>query len=435
MGRRGQVMSTTTIVLIVFATLLFLGVPLSFTMAATAIVGFMCSTNLVNITFAVRILSTFESFALLAIPLYMLAGVIMCESGITQKILNFANAALGHFTGGLGYATIATGVVMAGISGSANADAAAIGSVMVPSMVNNGYKEPYAVSLVATAGVLGPIIPPSIIMIVYAGCTGLPISALFMSGVLPGILVAILMCTYNYVFARITKVPRLPKKGRQEIWTSFVGAVPALLMPGIIIGGIVTGVFTSTESGAIAVAYGLGYAFLTRSMSAKDLWKSFCEAGISSSGPVFIMMASSALTYIFTRLNVASTMVNWLVGITDDYYLMLFLIIFIVMILGMLIEVSSAMLMVVPILVTLIPIMGYDALYFAAVVVITFAIGGISPPVGIVLYIVAGLRNTPLTSCMKHIWPFCFIILAVVILGIFVPDVFLLVPRLVGVWG
>lgn len=428
-------MTTTAIVLIVFAVLLFLGVPLAFTMVGTSIVGFFLTSGLANVTFAVRILSTFDSFALLAIPLFMLAGVIMCEAGITQSILNFANAALGHFTGGLGYATTFTGVVMAGISGSANADSAAIGSVMVPAMTDNGYGEAYSVSLIATAGVLGPIIPPSIIMIIYAGCTGLSIAALFAAGILPGILIAGFMCVYNYVYAKRAHVPRLPKLPLREIWKNFVAAVPALLMPLIIIGGIISGYFTSTEAGAIAVAYGLVYALAIGHIKPRELFRYFCDSAISSAGPVFIMMASSATTYIFTRLNVATTITNWMIGLTNDYYLMLLLIILLVTILGMLIEVSSAMLMAVPIFVSLIPVFGYDPLYFAAIIVITFAAGGITPPVGIVLYIVAGIKNTPIRDCVKHILPFVFIILLVVILGVFIPDVFLLVPRMMGVWG
>lgn len=428
-------MSTTAIVLITFVVLLFMGVPLAFTMAGAAIVGFILSPNLAGATFAVRALSTFDSFALLAIPLFMIAGVLMCEAGITRKILNFANAALGHLTGGLGYATTFTGVIMAGISGSANADSAAIGSVMVPAMTENGYKEEYAVSLIATAGVLGPIIPPSIIMVVYAGCTGIPISALFSAGILPGALIALMMCGYNYFFAKKTKVPRLPKRSFVDIRKAFWEALPALLMPLIIIGGVLSGVFTATESGAIAVAYGLVYAVFVEKMSPRQIFEIFSKSTIDASGPVFIMMTSGVVTYIFTRLNVATAITNWMVGLTDNYYLMLFLIMFLVTILGMLIEVTSAMLMAVPILIALIPVFGYDPLYFAAIIVITFAAGGISPPVGIVLYIVAGIKNTPLAKCVLHIWPFVFMILVTVVIGIFVPDLFLLIPRLTGLWG
>jgi len=201
------------IVLIIFTIMLFVGVPLAFTMSASAIIGFALSSNLDNLTFSVRILSALDSFALLAIPLFLLAGEIMSETGITSRILNFANALLGHFTGGLGYGVTFTGVVMAGISGSANADAAAIGAIMVPAMTENGYGEGYAVSLVATAGVLGPIIPPSIMMIIYATCTGLPISALFAAGIIPGTIIAGGMCVYNYIYAKKVNVGLCSRAG------------------------------------------------------------------------------------------------------------------------------------------------------------------------------------------------------------------------------
>lgn len=421
-----------TIMVIVFFVMLVTGVPLVFVMGLTGMLGVIMDTTLPNLLFAQRIFNTFNNFALLAVPLFMLAGSLMNHTGITVKILNFANALVGHLPGGLGHATAITGVVMAGISGSANADAAAIGAVMVPALKKAGYGEAFSVSLVAAAGVLGPIIPPSIIMIIYASATGLSIASLFAAGIVPGILIAIGYMIYTVFYARRTGVARMPRAGIKELWNSFRESVWALIMPFIIIGGILGGVFTATEAGAIAVLYGVIYGFASRALNKKLFGECLISAVIAAAGPSLIMATSNVMTYIMTRENLSAILVGHMTSLTTDYYLMLVLVIIIITILGMFIEVTSAMLMAIPILAPLISQMGYDPLYFASIVVITFVVGGISPPVGIVLYIVAGIENTPLSGPVKHIWPFVGIITMVVIAIMFFPGIVLWLPRAIG---
>lgn len=421
-----------TAMLVTFVVLLFAGVPLVFVMGLTGMLGMIMDTTLPNLLFAQRIFITFDNFALLAIPLFMLAGSLMNHTGITVKILRFANALVGHLPGGLGHATTITGVIMAGISGSANADAAAIGAVMVPALKMGGYGEAFSVSLVASAGVLGPIIPPSIVMIIYASATGLSIASLFAAGIIPGLLVALGYMIYTTFYASRTGVKRSPRAKLRDVWVSFKGSVWALIMPFIIIGGILGGVFTATEAGAIAVLYGIVFGFATRSMNFKVFRQCLVSAVIAATGPSLIMATSNVMTYIMTRENLSAILVGYMTSLTTNYYLMLVLVIFIIVILGMFIEVTSAMLMSIPILTPLIAQMGYDPLYFAAIVVIAFVAGGISPPVGIVLYIVAGIENTPLSGPVKHIWPFVGIIALVVIAVMFFPQIVLLLPRLLG---
>jgi len=269
-------------------------------------------------------------------------------------------------------------------------------------------------------------------MIIYASATGLSIASLFAAGIVPGLLVALGYIIYTSIYARRTNIRRFPRANMREVWISFKESVWALIMPFIIIGGILGGVFTATEAGAIAVLYGVVFGFASKSLNFKLFTECLISAVIAATGPSLIMATSNVMTYIMTRENVSAILVGYMTSLTTDYYLMLLLVILIIVILGMFIEVTSAMLMSIPILAPLIVTMGYDSLYFASIVVIAFVAGGISPPVGIVLYIVAGIQNTPLSGPVKHIWPFVGIIALVVIAVMFIPNIVLLLPRLLG---
>ncbi len=423
-----------TLMVITFVVTLLLGMPLAYCMGLTAIVGMFCDPELPNIVLAQRVFKATDNFSLMAIPFFMLAGNIMHQCGITERIMRFANAFVGHLRGGMGHVATVTGVILAGISGSANADAAAIASLLYPTLIEEGYGEGFSASLIASAGVLGPIIPPSIVMIVYASSTGMSISTLFCAGIVPGLIVALGYMLYTYVYARVKNISVRKRATGKELWDSFKYAFFALLMPIIIIGGIISGVFTATEAGAIAVGYGLVYSFVTRSMKFKTLLKCLSDSVYSSAAPMIIICFASMLTYMLTREQLSLVLVSFMTSLTTNYYVMLFLIVLIITILGMLIEVTSAMLMAIPVLVPLIPIMGYDPLHFAMVIVLTFVAGGISPPVGIVLYIVCGIGKTKLSEAVKHIWPFVFIIVAVVVLVIFIPQIVQFLPGVMGLY-
>ncbi len=421
-----------TAMLVVFVVTLLIGMPLAFVMGITAATGMVIDTTLPDLIMASRVFSATDSFALMAIPFFMLAGALMNRTGITTRIVNFALSLVGHVRGGLGHATTVTGVIMAMISGSANADSAAIGTIMLPPLKKAGYDEGFAVALVASAGVLAPIIPPSILMIIYASCTGMPVATLFAAGFIPGFMVAGGYMVYTYLYARKTHLEIRPWVGFRRLFLDFKDAIWALIMPVIIIGGILGGVFTATEAGAIAVAYGVLYGVVVRSLNFKVLTTCLIEAVKAAVGPMLIICFANMLTYMFTREDLSAKLVSAMISLTTDYYVMLFLIVFIIIILGMFIEVTSAMLMSIPVLMPLIDIMGYDPLVFAMVVLVTFVAGGITPPVGIVLYIVAGINNTPLAGPVKQIWPFVGIIVLVVIVAIFVPAIFTAGPRLLG---
>ncbi len=417
-----------------FVVLLLIGMPLAFVMGITAVVGMVLDRTLPDMIMASRVFAATDSFPLMAIPFFMLAGALMNRTGITTRIVSFALSLVGHVRGGLGHATTVTGVIMAMISGSANADSAAIGAIMLPSLKRAGYREDFAVALVASAGVLAPIIPPSILMIIYASCTGIPVATLFAAGFVPGFMVAAGYMVYTYFYARKTNIEVTRWVGFRRLFFDLKNAVWALIMPVIIIGGILGGVFTATEAGAIAVLYGVLYGVAVRSLNFKVLTTCLIDAVKAAVGPMLIICFANMLTYMFTRENLSARLVAAMTSLTTDYHVMLFLIVLIIVILGMFIEVTSAMLMAIPVLMPLIDIMGYDPLVFAMVVLVTFVAGGITPPVGIVLYIVAGINNTPLAGPVKQIWPFVGIIVLVVVVAIFFPAVFTVGPKLLGLW-
>ena len=272
------------ILIISFFIFLVLGMPIAFVMGSSASLAFLVE-GISPIVLAQRTFTSTNSFALLAIPLFMLAGNLMERTEITKDLVNFCDKLVGHIRGGLAHTTCLTGMVFAAMCGSNNASAAAIGSMMIPALRDDGYDTPFAVSLVAAAGNLGPIIPPSIIMIIYASATNLPIKDMFMAGVVPGILMGIGFMAYSYLYARKLGMKHKNRARPGEIWVAFKKAFFALLTPIIILSGIATGIFTATESGAVAVLYCIIYGFIRRKIVLRDVLDSLYQAAISTLGP------------------------------------------------------------------------------------------------------------------------------------------------------
>ncbi len=419
------------ILVVSFFLFLVLGMPIAIVMGASASLAFLYE-GINPIVLAQRTFTATNAVALLAIPLFMLAGNLMEKTGITKGLINFCDKLVGHITGGLAHTTCLTGMVFAAMCGSNNASAAAVGSMMIPALKKDGYDTPFAVSLVAAAGNLGPIIPPSIIMIIYASATNIPIKDMFMSGVIPGILMGIGFMIYSYRYAKKLKMKPKPKASLREVWDAFKGAFFALLTPVIILWGIASGVFTATESGAVAVLYCILYGFIRKKITVKDLIDSLYQAAISTLGPMIVICFASAFSYLLSYCNFADNAVGAIMAISSNKYIVMLLIIALIMIIGMFVEVTAACIMMIPMFTKLISIMGLDPLWFAIIVIIVFCIGAITPPVGITLYVSSSVANLPLRDAIKPIWPFVWIMLAVALVIVFVPDVALLLPNILN---
>lgn len=420
------------LVIVLFVVLLVMGMPIAYCMAISATAVIVCNPSLPSTIIAQKIYTALDSFSFIAIPLFMMAGSLMNSTGITDKIITFFKNLVGHIRGGLAHTCVMTGMLMAGVSGSSVADASAISTIMVPQLEKNGYDRGFACALISSAGSLGPIIPPSIIMIVYSGVVSISVGKLFMAGVVPGVILGIGMLVYCYIYARRKGIERTSFAGWKAVGNSFLASIGALIMPLIIVGGILTGIVTATESGILAIIYGILYGFLTRSLSLKKLWINIQEAVGAATQPMIIIAFAALLAYVLTYYDMGTVVGNFMSDLTDSPSIVLIVIFIIIFIAGMFIESTAILLMLVPFFAPLISVYNFDAIHFATVCIISLVLGGITPPVGIVMYVVSGVTKTDLKRIIHHIWPFIIIFSLGVLLVIFVPQVCTWLPNLIG---
>lgn len=411
------------LIAVIFFALLVIGMPIAFCMAISAAFAILLNPSLPATVIAQKIYTAVDSISFIAIPLFMMAGSLMNSTGITDKIIKFFKNLVGHITGGLAHVVVLTGMLMAGVSGSSVADAAAISTIMVPQLEKNGYERGFAGALISSAGSLGPIIPPSIIMIVYSGVVSTPVGKLFMAGVIPGVILGVMMLVYSYIYAKSKGMKRGTFAGWKAVGKSFLSSLGALLMPLIIIGGIVLGICTATESGILAIIYGIIYGFLSGELTLKKLWNNITESIAGAAQPMIIISFASLLAYVLTFYDLGTVVGTVMNNFTNNGNMVLIMIFIIIFIAGMFIESTAILLMLVPFFSPLISVYGFDPIHFATVCIISLVLGGITPPVGIVMYVVSSVTHTELKSIIRHIWPFIAIFSIGVLLVIFIPQV------------
>lgn len=419
-------------VTLLFFVLLILGSQIPLATAVAALPYFMFTDRIDGMIIAQKIFTANDSFSLLAIPFFMLAGSVMEAAGITQGIVSFANSLVGHIRGGLAHTASLAGVIMAGVSGSANADASALGSLLLPTLKKAGYYDGYAVACIASAAGLGPIIPPSILMVIYAGITGYSTGKLFMGGIIPGLLLACGYMLINYLYARYANIPKTEFQGFGRIWKEFKVTIWALLMPVIIVGGILGGVFTATEAGVAATLYGMGYGLITRRLNIKKIWHCFKDSVLSTASPMFIILTANILSYTVNVLGVSAVIEQFCVDYLSTKWLFYGFVVLILFIAGCLIDGNATMLMLVPVFLPIAATLGLNELQFAVIFVTLLCMGGITPPVGMYLFIVSGVDGTPLEHCLKWVIPFVIVNLAVVCLMVAFEPIVTFIPGLLG---
>jgi len=418
------------LVFAVFFLLLLLGCPIHVSMGISTVAWLVFAGEAPGFILASKMYAQHDSFSLMAIPFFMLAGQIMETTGITEKIINFANSLVGHIRGGLAHTATLTGMIMAGVSGSANADGAAIGSVMLPSLKKSGYEDGQAVAIIAAAGSLGPIIPPSIFMIILCNATGTNVSNLFMAGIIPGIMMGLGFMLINYIYAKRHNIPVTPFKGFGFVWTTFKQAIWALMMPLIILGGILTGVFTATEAGVIAVLYGIIYGFCARTLSAKKLRHCLTEAVISSIGPMLLISCSGVFAYMLTSMGTDKIVADFVLTYLPDPHAFLLFVLVLGLFLGCFIDSIASCLMLMPILTPIVGMLGIDFTHFAIIFTTAFLSCTITPPVGTLLYVICGIDGTPVMKTVKPILPYVLVMVFVIILMIFIPEIGTFLPSI-----
>jgi len=419
-------------ILLIFFTLLLIGTPIILCMGITSAIWLLANDSVPILVIAQKMFVATDSFALIAVPFFMLAGQIMERTGITADIVTFAKSVVGHIRGGVAHTTIGSGILMAGISGSSNADASALGALLLGGLKKDGYEDGWAVAIVSAAASIGPIIPPSIIMILYGNAAGLNIGKLFMGGVIPGFVLGIGYMIICYLYAKKRNMPIQKFSGIKNIWFSFSKAVWALLMPLIIIGGILLGVFTATEAGVAAIIYGFLYGLLRKKMNFMQIIEAIRSAAISSVGPIGIIAISSIFGYALAREGVTTIIANFCTNNISSPTVLIIFVAIICFIGGCFMDGVAIMLLLTPIFLPVIKMMGGNVQQFSIVFMVAIMSGGLTPPVGSVLFVVTAIDNTPLTKVIKPMMPFLVVVLSVILLMSFIPGMTNWLPSIFG---
>jgi tripartite ATP-independent transporter DctM subunit len=421
------------VTLFVLVTLLmFVGMPVALSMGLSAFVVVLLKGETNPLVMAQRMFVGVDSLPLLAIPYFILAGALMEEGGISLRLVRFASTIVGHIRGGLGMVAVVASMIFAGISGSAAADTSAIGSIMMPAMIRRGYKRGFVVVLQASAGTIGPIIPPSILMIIYGSMTGLSIGQLFLAGFVPGVLVGCSLMGLTYYYARRDGYEGEPRATWRQTRAATFEALPAMALPVVIIGGILGGIFTATEAGVTAVVYAVLVGFFVyRELKLRELPRILANAAMTSFGLLFIVANAAMFGWVLAREEFPRRTVGFLTSLTADPNIILLLVILFLLLVGCFVETISAMIILVPMLFATGAAYHFDPIHFAMVIIILLLIGTITPPVGILLYLAAAMTKTPISETLRYIFPFVLAMLLVVILVAYVPQVSLFVPNLV----
>ncbi|CAK7056173.1 MAG: C4-dicarboxylate TRAP transporter large permease protein DctM [Desulfovibrio sp.] len=417
--------------LAMFATLfllLILGVPIAICIGFSAIVGILTGPLPISpIVVGQRMFTAIDSFPFMAIPFFMLAGGLMEHGGISSRLIRLASAIVGWMRGGLGLITVVASAFFGAISGSNPATVAAIGGLMVPSMTKNGYKPAFAAANAAAAGTLGVVIPPSIPMITFGVVAGVSIGDLFISGIVPGLLLATLLCVCTSVMAKKLGVPTSGAFRLEELGAAFVNAIWALFMPIIILGGIYGGIFTPTEAGAVASLYSLLVSiYIYKEMDMEKLKKIIINAAVSTAIVFFVIACSQSFAWLLNVGKVTEAVVNAMLGITTSKYGLLILINIILLFLGVFLETQAIILLVTPILLPIAKAIGLDPLVLGIIMIVNTSLGMITPPMAVNLFVAQGLvreQGVTLEQISKYIIPFFFMELGFVLLISYVPGI------------
>ncbi len=430
----------------VFILLLFLNVPIAIALAAASIITLLFTTGASSLSLLADIMyASTAKFTLLAIPFFILAGVIMEYSGISKRLIHFANLTVGHLKGGMALVTVFTAIFFSAISGSGPATVAAIGSILIPALVKNGYPKNISSGLLASSGAIGIIIPPSIAFIVFAVVAGdqfpASIGRLFIAGIVPGILIGIglLIATMFVMWKNIKensdgKLNVQRKASFIEVIKGFFSAFWGLLVPVIILGGIYRGVFTPTEAAVVAVFYGLFVGFfIHRELNWRDLKNIMVDTSIQTAVVMLIVSSASVFAYIITTEQIAQNISNFLFSLSDSKIIILLTINIILLIAGAFIDAISAYYLFIPILLPIIMKLGVDPTVFAVFMTVNLAIGQFTPPVGINLYVAAGISGISLKDISKGVVPYVIVSILVLMLITYIPAISTWLPNLLGV--
>ncbi|PFG03350.1 TRAP transporter large permease [Bacillus sp. es.034] len=404
-----------------------IGVPIAISLGLASAAAVWWTGDIPLLILVQRAFTSIDSFPLMAVPFFVLAGKLMEVGGISERLIRFANTLTGHFKGGLGMVAVVTAMFFSAISGSSAATTAAIGGILIPAMIKKGYDRNFAGSISAVSGELGVIIPPSVPLIVFGVATGTSIGDLFIAGILPGVLIAVSLLLLVYFIAVRRGYPSDDKATFIERWSGFKSAALALLMPIIILGGIYGGIFTPTEAAAVAVVYAfiIG-AFVYRKVTPKVLMKALSESAVTTSIVMIIIANAGLFGLILSREGIPAQVTDFFIGLSTNPIIFLLLINILLIIVGMFMETSASIIILAPILTPVAVSIGVDPVHFGIIMVVNLALGMCTPPVGVNLFIAAQIANVKLERLAKAlVWFFVVLIIDLLLIS-FIPQITLL---------
>ena len=413
-----------TVLFVSFFIMLFISVPIAVALGIGSVLALVLCSHMPLLLLPQKMFNGINTFTYMAIPLFMLAGAVMAEAKISDRLVNLAALFFGKYPGGLAHVSTGASAFFGAISGSAPATTAAIGSIMIPSMKKRGYDGAFSAAVVASSGALGLIIPPSLTMVVYGVSSGASIGTMFLCGIVPGILIAIVLVMVNYWIARRDGLAAEPPVPRDQVGFIVRDSILALMMPFLILGGIYAGVFTPTESAAVACLYGLIIGICVyRTINFKALLRIFVSTAESSALVMFLMGTANLFGFIITYEQLPQTIASMILQWTDNVTIVMFIVLVILLIMGTFLDNVAALVIFVPTMMGVVHTLNIDDIYFGVFTIIALAVGQFTPPVGLNLFIAANIAEVSFESVVKKIIPYLLACVALLIVFIFVPGI------------
>ena len=416
----------------VFFFALFIGVPIAFCLGLCSLAVVLIKGEYSILLVAQKIFNGMDMFSLMAIPLFVLSGDLMNLGGLTDRLIKFSNILVGHIRGGLAHTLVVAEMFLSGITGSAVADASALGTILIPSMTKEGYDKEFATAVVASAATLGPIIPPSITMVVYGVTMGVSIGGLFLAGLVPGVIMGFSMMGIIYYYAWKRNYPRNERRPTfREIVRCSREAVAALILPVIILGGIMSGVFTATEAAAIAVFFAFIFGFFVfRTLKLKDLPRIFVNCGVTSSVIMLIIGTANVALWFLATQQVPEKVAVFFLSLSHNPYVLMLIVNILLLITGCFMETGAAIILFAPILAPILTKAGFHPLHVGFIFVFNLVVGMITPPVGICLFVGCTIAKISIERLSRAIWPFIVLLIGVLLICSYVPIISMIVPRI-----
>lgn len=413
--------------------LMFIGVPIAASLGLAGSITIMLFSPDSVRSLAIKLFETSEHYTLLAIPFFLLSGAFMTTGGVAKRLIDFANACVGHIRGGLAIGAVLACMLFAALSGSSPATVAAVGSIAIAGMVRSGYPQAFGAGIVCNAGTLGILIPPSIVMVVYAAATEQSVGKLFMAGVIPGILLGVALMLAIYIVARVKKLPALPRASLREWLSAARKAIWGLLLMVIILGGIYTGMFTPTEAAAVAAVYAAFVAiFVYKDMRLRETPRVLLESGKLTIMLMFIIANAMLFAHVLTTEQIPQQITAWVVELGLQPWQFLLVVNIVLLLAGAFMEPSAIILILAPILFPIAVQLGIDPIHLGIIMVVNMEIGLITPPVGLNLFVTSAVTGMPLTSVIRAAWPWLMLLLSFLLIITYIPAVSLGLPALLG---